>query len=130
MGFTLRVDEELRVVFVKAAGAVTARDLCLNWLELIENPLTSALRRTLVDLRDADISIDLQDLHLLIEQLVRPRIGDTIWTAALIVGNPSSREMAQNFQLLAQSFSRDRVFEDEERALEWLLRQPAGDGRR
>jgi hypothetical protein len=123
MGFEYRVDEDLRTIFVKASVRVTALDLCTHWIKFLEDPRTFAIRRTLVDLSQADVQIDFQELALLINSLVKPRIGNTVWITALVVGAAESSVMAQEFGLLAQSFSRDRVFTDADVALEWLQRQ-------
>lgn len=128
MGYTYSIDDDRRVIFVKCTGLVTVRDLCSHWIAFLEDPGTFAVRRTLVDLREADMSISFQEMHFLIESLVKPCIRRTTWSGALVVSDSAAQSMAQDFHLLAQSFSNDRVFTDADAALEWLSRQPVGDG--
>ena len=82
-----------------------------------------ACRRTLVDLRQADIRFDGKHLAGLVDAVAVPRLGRLKWRTAIVVGGPVQFGVARQYQVFAEVYSTDAIFENYDAALTWLLRQ-------
>ena len=80
-------------------------------------------RRTLVDLRDADVEFTGAELNQLIRTIALPAIGDRKWATAILVSAPAPYGFSRQYQVFAERYSHDSIFDDGERAVNWLLQQ-------
>src|SRR3954470_9909303 len=124
MPITYEVDPEQNLIYERWSGYVNARALGEHWHQYLVDPAVIACRRTLVDLRDAHIDFTGSELRHLVRTLVEPVLAGRAWTTALLVGRPSQRGSAHQYQVYAESYSEDAIFEDEDEALTWLREQP------
>jgi hypothetical protein len=117
------IDKSLGVIREVWSGRVTAADLQRHWVAYLANPEVLEVRRTLVDLRGADIQFNGRELSKLVLNLIIPRLNGRDWTTALVVGKPVQLGVSRQYQVFAEQYSRDCIFYDRDEALRWLLQQ-------
>jgi hypothetical protein len=101
-------------------GDITAHDLANHWMVYLADPDVMALRRTLVDLRNARILFTGAQLASLVETIAMPAIGDRDWKSAILVSDPVQFGVSRQYQVFAETYSRDSIFGSESEALNWL----------
>lgn len=120
MPISYTIDYEHRIVRTVWTGDVTAADVRAHWLVYLEDPLVMALRRTLTDLRTANLKFSGEELYELIRDVVVPRLEGVGWKTAILVAHPEQFGVSRQYQVFAR-YSEDSIFHDEERAMRWLL---------
>ena len=105
------------------AGKITADDLSAYWKVYLADPAVIQIRRTLVDLRNAEILFYGGELSDLIRTIVAPRLGQLDWKTALLVKNALQFGVSRQYQTFAEWYSRDAIFDDATAAKAWLLAQ-------
>lgn len=119
-----RVDRERGLIFEQWRGTVTARDLEHYWKHMLADPEALAVRRTLVDLRDATLVFHGDDLMNLIATHVLPVLKGRTWHTAIVVANPVQFGVSRQYSAFADHFSDDAIFDNEWDALRWLEARP------
>jgi len=117
------IDRENRCIHEKWTGAITAAELADYWRHFLTDPVVMVIRRTIVDLRECRILFSGQQLAELVESIVLPMLHGMNWRTALIVGDPSQQEISRQYHVLAESYSRDSVFNTPEAAMAWMQTQ-------
>lgn len=123
MPITYSIDQAAGVIFEVWEGDVSADDLRQYWERYLADPDVLALRRTLVDLRGANLNFSGEDLSYLISKVVLPVLNGLDWKTALVVGKPVQYGVSRQYQVFAERYSRDAIFEDSDVALQWLKQQ-------
>jgi hypothetical protein len=114
------VDKALGIIFEVWHGDVTAVDLRRYWEAYLANPDVLALRRTLVDLRGANIRFTGYELSNLVSTVVLPVLKGRDWITAIVVERPVQFGVSRQYQAFADQYSRDIIFHDYDEALHWL----------
>lgn len=114
------IDPALGIIREVWQGTVTAADLRAYWRAYLADPQVLALRKTLVDLRGADIQFNGRELHELVSTLVIPVLNGRAWRTAIIVEQPVQFGVSRQYQAFADFYSTDGIFEDFDKALQWL----------
>lgn len=83
-----------------------------------------AIRRTLVDLRQADILFTGRDMDDMIRDIVLPVLQGRDWKTAIVVEKPVQYGTGRQYQVFANRYSKDAIFYDVEDARSWLTRLP------
>jgi hypothetical protein len=104
-------------------GDVSASDLASHWKAYLADPDVMAIRRTLVDLRNARFSFTGEELSHLVNTIVIPGLQGRDWTTAILVSHPVQFGIARQYHVFAERYSNDEIFHDQDAALEWLARQ-------
>jgi hypothetical protein len=125
---TYSIDRSLGVIFEVWRGDVTADDLGRYWTAYLENPEVLELRRTLVDLRAAEIQFTGSEMLHLVSSIVLPVLNGRDWKTAIVVQKPAQFGLSKQYHFFAEQYSTDSIFFEPEPALSWLLAQ--GDGKR
>ena len=120
MPVSYSIDTRHRIVRTVWTGAVTCADVRSHWLRYLDDAVVMALRRTLSDVRSADLKFSGEELYELIRDVVLPRLDGVGWKTAILVAQPDQFGVSRQYQVFAQ-YSQDAIFSDEERALAWLL---------
>jgi hypothetical protein len=124
MPIAFRVDEEHGVVITTWTGRVSIEDQIRHWLALLNDPRATAMRRSVVDLRQGVPTFtgaEMRDALATLEQkFVGPR-----WTTAIVVANAHQFGVSRQFEVLAATVTKDEIFEEMEAALTWVKNQPA-----
>ncbi|MCC6707715.1 MAG: hypothetical protein IT492_09155 [Gammaproteobacteria bacterium] len=120
MPISYTIDDTHHIVRTVWSGDVTAADVRAHWLVFLDDPLVMALRRTLTDLRGAQLKFSGDELYELIRDVVLPRLGDVGWKTAILVAQPEQFGVSRQYQVFAR-YSEDSIFHDEAPALAWLL---------
>ena len=123
MPITYSIDTELGAILEAWQGDVTAADLRRYWEAYLADPRVMALRRTLVDLRQARILFSGAELSDLVWDVVKPVLGGRRWTTAIVVARAVQFGVSKQYQALAEAYSRDAIFEDYDEALRWLAQE-------
>jgi hypothetical protein len=122
------IDGDLGVIVETWEGDVTAADLRGYWAGYLADPEVMALRKTLVDLRRARILFSGPELSDLVWEVVKPALRGLGWTTAIVVAPTRAVQfgVSRQYQVFAQAYSRDAIFEDYDEALRWLTREIHG----
>jgi hypothetical protein len=125
MPIEYRIDRDAGIIEETWTGTVAIQDLRDYWRGYLADPDVLALRRTVVDLRAADITFTGAELGALVRSMVLPVLGNRHWVTALVVSQLVQFGVGRQYQMFAESYSRDAIFSDVEAAKEWLGTQPA-----
>jgi len=117
------IDKTLGVILEVWRGGVTAADLEHYWEAYLANPDVLEVRRTLVDLRGAEIQFTGMELSNLVSSVVIPRLNGRDWKTALVVKQPVQYGVSRQYHFFAEQYSTDSIFYDPDEALRWLLQQ-------
>jgi hypothetical protein len=117
------IDKALGIIFEVWRGDVTAADLMRYWEAYLANPDVLALRRTLVDLRGANIRFTGKELSSLVSHVVIPVLKGRDWKTALVVEQPVQFGVSRQYHVFAEQYSTDCIFHDYDEALLWLHQQ-------
>jgi hypothetical protein len=129
MPISYSINADVGVILETWQGDVTAADLRRYWAGYLADPRVMALRRTLVDLRQARILFSGAELSELVWDVVKPALGGKGWTTAIVVARAVQFGVSKQYQALAEAYSRDAIFEDYDAALRWLAEDAQrGDG--
>jgi len=120
MPISYAVDRTAGLVRSTWSGVVSARDLAQHWRLLLSDPVAFSLRRSLADMREAEFSFTGDELRHLVDTIVLPAMRDLHWTVAMLVVRPDQFGVCRQYQVFAESFSRDSIFFDLDEALHWL----------
>lgn len=123
MPISYSIDPELGVIRERWERAVSAADLREHWMRYLADPEVLAIRKTLVDLRHAQITFTSDELWFLIETVVVPKLGGRDWTTAIVTADRVQFGVSRQYQVFAESYSTDAIFDDEGEAVRWLTRK-------
>lgn len=112
-----------RFILETWTGKISADDLAAYWKVYLSDPAVLKIRRTIVDLRHAEILFFGAELSDLIQTIVAPRLGSLDWKTALIVQNAVQFGVSRQYQTFADWYSKDSIFDDFAAAKAWLLAQ-------
>ena len=124
MPITYTIDREKNLITEVWTGKINAECLGAYWKRYLEDPHVLAIRRTLVDLRQADIFIMGSDLNDLIQSIVLPVLKGRDWKTAIVVEKPVQYGTSRQYQVFAHLYSKDAIFYDIEEARNWLVGLP------
>ncbi len=105
-------------------GDVTVECLSAHWRSYLADPEVLAIRRTLVDMRGARIRFKGAELKELIHDIVLPVLNGRDWKTAIIVEKNLQFGISRQYQVFADHYSKDAIFNDPQTAYEWLVRLP------
>jgi hypothetical protein len=123
MPIQYRVNSEGGIIEEAWSGTVSIRDLHEYWSAYLADPEVRRLRRTVVDLRAAEIAFTGVELNALVQSLVIPSLGGLDWKTALVVSQPVQYGVSRQYQVFAESYSSDAIFDDVGKAREWMASQ-------
>lgn len=122
MPITYSIDGEKKLITEVWTGEISAKCLENYWKAYLEDPEVLAIRRTLVDLRQATKILFMgADLDALIHRIVLPVLNGRDWKTALLVHDPLQFGVSRQYQVFADYYSKDAIFHDMEEARNWLL---------
>jgi hypothetical protein len=125
MPIEYRIDRNAGIIEETWTGTVAIQDLRDYWRGYLADPDVLALRRTMVDLRAADIAFTGAELAALIRSDVIPVLGGRHWVTAIVVSHAVQFGVGRQYQIFAEAYSRDAIFSEVEAAKEWLLAHSA-----
>ena len=120
MPITYSIDPQQGVIFEKWSGDVLASDLASYWRSYLADPQVIAIRKTVVDLRDSNPRFTGAELADLIDTIVLPVLAGREWVTAIVIGGPVHVGVSRQYQVFAERYSRDAIFEEPEQALVWV----------
>ena len=123
MPITYTISADKTLIHEVWMGDVSAKDLKEYWTTYLQDPDVLAIRRTLVDLRGANTQFTGRQLAELISSIVVPALNGRDWISAFLVGESVQFGVSRQYQVFAELYSRDSIFDDPEKAENWLRRQ-------
>jgi hypothetical protein len=102
-------------------GKIGGVDLAAYWLHYLADPEVLAIRRTVVDLRKANIDFSGLDFDALIRTIVLPVLGERTWTTAIVIRDPIQFGVSRHYQIFAERYSKDSIFRNVADAERWIL---------
>jgi hypothetical protein len=124
MPITYTIDREKKLITEIWTGEVTAECLAAYWKRYLDDPEVLAIRRTLVDLRQADILFNGSDLQILIQNIVLPVLKGRDWKTAIVVEGSIQFGVSRQYQVFAELYSKDAIFSNIDEARHWLIGLP------
>jgi hypothetical protein len=121
MPISYSIDKQKNVILEVWNGDISAADLANYWRQYLADPDVMSIRRTLVDIRQANILFSGEQLSQLVENIVLPALKGRHWKTALLVARPVQYGKARQYQAFAERYSHDAIFYDFDTAVEWLL---------
>jgi hypothetical protein len=122
MPITYSIDPCHKQITEVWAGEIWAVDLRSYWQQYLKDPGVMALRRTIVDMREATIRFNGAELDELIHEIVVPALNGRDWKTAIVVREPHHFGVSRQYQVFAERYSRDSIFNSMEAARTWLDR--------
>ena len=120
MPITYTIDRAGKVITEVWTGEIQAECLAAYWKRYLADPEVLAIRRTIVDLRQAEILFNGSDLDMLIHSIVLPVLNGRDWKTAIVVGTSLQHGMSRQYQVFAERYSKDAIFQNIEDARNWL----------
>lgn len=120
MPISYSIDAQLGIILETWVGDVSASDLAEYWRHYLADPEVLSLRRTLVDLRQANPTFTGRELADLISGIVDPILQGRDWKTAIIIDKPIQFGISRQYHAFAEHYSRDAIFSDPAAALQWL----------
>jgi hypothetical protein len=124
MPISYSIDTRHNIILEVWRGDITASDLARYWRNYLADPTVLSIRRTLVDLRDTSFQFSGIEFKRLITEIVNPILQGQQWITAIVVDKVAQFGVARQYQVFAEHYSKDAIFYDYEKALQWLLEQP------
>ena len=124
MPITYTVDRDRAIIFEHWSGSVSASDLGTYWKSILLDPEVMAVRRTVVDMREATIAFTGREMQQLVESVVVPVMNGRNWVTAIITGHPVQIGTSNQYSVFADSYSKEAFFEELDAAKAWVLAQP------
>ena len=123
MPITYSIIETERLIVEVWRADVDISTLVAHWQKYLTDQRVLAVRRTLVDLRQAQIKFSAHELEDSINQVVVPLLNGRDWATALLVKNVDQFRASTRYQAFARRYSNDWVFSDVDAATAWLMKQ-------
>ena len=101
-------------------GEIQAVDLAEYWKRYLGDPDVLAIRRTIVDLRQAVILFNGLDMNRLIRSIVQPILAGRDWKTAIVIEKPLQLGISRQYQVFAERYSKDAIFYSIEDARSWF----------
>lgn len=120
MPIAYAIDHQKRLIYETWTGEVTAPGLAAYWTRYLADPEVLEIRRTIVDLRAAVISLRGIDFDDLIKTIVLPVLQDRKWTTAIVVGGTVQFGVSRQYQVFAERYSKDSIFFSMAEAEQWI----------
>ena len=120
MPITYQIDRGQKLITEVWTGEIKAADLAAHWKHYLADPDVLAIRRTIVDLRQAVILFKGSDLDLLVQTIVQPILAGRDWKTAIVVEKPVQFGISRQYQVFAERYSKDAIFRSVEEARNWL----------
>jgi hypothetical protein len=117
------INRSLALIEERWTDTITIQTLKEYWLHYLADTEVMHIRKTLVDLRMANIKFIGRELDSLIRSDVVPRLKGLTWKTAIVVERPVQYGVSRQYQVFAELYSNDSIFYDYEKAIEWLLKQ-------
>jgi hypothetical protein len=124
MPITFTIDAERAVIHERWSGEIRAAELGGYWRRILADAEVMAIRRTVVDLRDAVIEFGGAELATLVDEVVVPALRGRHWVTAIVVGAPVQVGVSNQYRVFASLYSQDALFRTPEAAVDWVLAQP------
>ena len=121
MPITYSIDRENRVIEEKWMGTIDKDDLADYWKRYLEDPEVLDIRRTIVDLREAHILFTGHQMEALISSIVLRALKGRDWKTAIVVDTLVQFGVSRQYQVFADSYSKDAIFHNMDEARGWLL---------
>jgi hypothetical protein len=124
MPITYSTDTSGNLITEVWTGEVTAECLEAHWKKYLADPEVLATRRTLVDLRNAQILFNGSELSALVKNIVEPLLNGKDWKTAIVVERAVQYGVSRQYQVFADRYSEDAIFYDFQKAHAWLTSLP------
>jgi hypothetical protein len=124
MPIAYTIDSEKKLITEIWTGEISEECLAAYWKQYLADPNVLAIRRTLVDLRHANIIFNGSDLDYLIKTIVLPVLKGRDWKTAIVVENTLQFGVSRQYHVFADYYSKDAIFHNVEEAHRWLMALP------
>jgi len=121
MPITYTINSEKNLITETWTGEIMANNLEAYWKRYLADPDVMAIRRTLVDLRQAEILFNGFDLDMFVKRIVLPALNGRDWKTAIVVEKSLQHSLSQQYQIFAEHYSKDAIFYNMEDARNWII---------
>jgi hypothetical protein len=120
MPITYTIDPDQKLIIEVWTGEIRAVDLAEFWKRLLSDHEAMAIRRSIADVRQAEILFNGWEMNNLIRSIVRPMLAGRDWKTAIVAEKPVQIAMSRQYQVFADAYSEDAMFPSIEEARSWL----------
>jgi hypothetical protein len=120
MPIAYAIDRDKNLIYETWTGEIHSADIAAHWKQYLGDPEVMKVRRTIVDLRAAVICFSGLDFDSLIQEIVLPGLNGKKWTTAIVVTALSQFGVSRQYQVFAQRYSTDSIFESAAEAEKWI----------
>ena len=120
MPITYTIDHNQKLIMEVWTGDIQAIDLAEYWKRYLADPDVMAVRRTIVDLRQAVILFNGLEMNRLIRSIVQPMLAGRDWKTAIVIEKPLQLGISRQYQIFAKRYSKDVIFHSIEEARSWF----------
>jgi hypothetical protein len=114
------IDRPRGIIIETWWGKITKETVAHHWEKCLSDPEVLDCRRTLADLRQTEIAFTGPELEQLVKAVAIPKLTGKKWKTAILVSNSLQFGSSRQYQVFAESFSKDSIFYDETAAILWL----------
>jgi hypothetical protein len=122
MPITYSNDPAQRIVLESWSGDVHAADVRAHWTQMLEDPVSLSIRRSLTDVRQAVPQLAADELERVVNEVLIPGLKGRCWLSAVVVASADQLRLTHRYRA-TQRLNEVSVFSDADTALTWLLRQ-------
>jgi hypothetical protein len=123
MPITYFIDEGDEIIVEVWLGEISIDTLVAYWRAYLRDERVLKIRKTLVDIGQAQIGFSEEQLMQAIHAVVAPVLNGRDWITAIVVKRPRQFWAGRRYQALAQAYSYDSIFSSISMAREWLRKQ-------
>jgi hypothetical protein len=120
MPITYTIQRDQNLIEEVWMGEIRVADLAEYWKRYLGDREVLEIRRTIVDLREAVILFKGAELDYLIQTIVHPVLVGRDWKTAIVVDNSLQYGTGRQYQVFAERYSKDAIFEKIEEARQWM----------
>jgi hypothetical protein len=124
------VDPDRHLELLVLTGDITARALKSFWKKHRKGPQGLAIRRALVDVRACDLRFTGRELSDFLDTVAVPAVAGRQVRIAILVDTPVQYGVAHQFQVLAGLRSETEIFDEHDKALDWILAESSASALR
>lgn len=124
MPITYSIDREEKIIMETWVGTVDKDVLAEYWKLYLDNPDVMEIRRTIVDLRESEIIFTGSQLQHLVNSIALPALNGRAWKTAIVAKNSLQFGISRQYQVFAEVYSEDTIFNSIDEARDWILSSP------
>ena len=115
-------DSVHQIVHESWSGDIGTAEIRAHWQNMLDDPVSGSIRRSLADIRDATAQLTAEELERLVDEVLVPGLRGRPWISAAVVASAEQLRLTHRYRA-AQHLNEVSVFSNPDMAVKWLLKQ-------